>query len=138
MVFIQGRAGPNAHSISPQAVWQFNNAFKCTTTLIEPFSDYSYYGCYCGLLRFGDPDEDLDRCCQTHDHCYAQIKKLENCKFFIRNPYTSLYLDLCSGNEITCSDKNNPCEAFICNCDCETAICFSQAPYNKNYKGKYC
>lgn len=39
-------------------------------------------------------------------------------------------------------DKNNDCEDFICNCDRQAAICFSKAPYNKEYKGldtdKFC
>ncbi|XP_028621347.1 phospholipase A2 isoform X3 [Grammomys surdaster] len=74
------------------------------------------------------------RCCQTHDHCYTQAKKLKSCKFLIDNPYTNTYSFKCSGNEITCSDKNNDCEAFICNCDRQAAICFSKAPYNKENK----
>uniref|UniRef100_A0A8C6GXM8 Phospholipase A2 n=1 Tax=Mus spicilegus TaxID=10103 RepID=A0A8C6GXM8_MUSSI len=82
------------------------------------------------------------RCCQTHDHCYSQAKKLESCKFLIDNPYTNTYSYSCSGSEITCSAKNNKCEDFICNCDREAAICFSKVPYNKEYKnldtGKFC
>uniref|UniRef100_A0ABK0L2I9 Phospholipase A2 n=1 Tax=Rattus norvegicus TaxID=10116 RepID=A0ABK0L2I9_RAT len=74
------------------------------------------------------------RCCQTHDHCYNQAKKLESCKFLIDNPYTNTYSYKCSGNVITCSDKNNDCESFICNCDRQAAICFSKVPYNKEYK----
>ncbi|OBS80816.1 hypothetical protein A6R68_20998, partial [Neotoma lepida] len=123
-----------AHSISPRAVWRFRNAFECTFTWITAFADYNFYGCYCGLLRWGNPEEDLDRCCTTHDDCYAQVDYLENCASLIRNPYTSPYVYLCSGNEITCSDKNNLCEAFICNCDRQAAICFSKTSYNKYFK----
>ncbi|KAL1765803.1 phospholipase A2 [Sigmodon hispidus] len=77
----------------------------------------------------------LDECCQTRDYCYAQVYNLKNCIFHINSPYITSYLYSCSGNEITCSDTNKPCEAFICNCDHEAAICFSKTSYNKEYKG---
>lgn len=38
--------------------------------------------------------------------------------------------------------KNKPCQAFICECDRNAAICFSKAPYNKEHKNlntkKFC
>ncbi|XP_059105729.1 phospholipase A2-like [Peromyscus eremicus] len=130
--------GATARSISRRAVWQFRNAFDCTFTWIDAFSDYNYYGCYCGLFSWNDLVEDVDRCCRTRDNCLAQVYSLENCGVLIKNPYTSPYAFSCSGNEITCSDKNNPCEAFICNCDRQAAICFSNTPYIKYYKGNGC
>ncbi|XP_060237277.1 phospholipase A2 isoform X2 [Meriones unguiculatus] len=134
--------GAAAHSISTRAVWQFRNMIKCTIPGSEPLKEYNNYGCYCGLGGSGTPVDDLDRCCQTHDHCYSKAKRLESCKFLLDNPYTNSYSYKCSGNEIICSDKNKECEAFICNCDREAAICFSKVPYNKQYKDldtkKYC
>ncbi|DAA20758.1 TPA: Phospholipase A2-like [Bos taurus] len=73
-------------------------------------------------------------CCQTHDNCYKQAKKLDSCKVLVDNPYTNNYSYSCSNNEITCSSENNACEAFICNCDRNAAICFSKVPYNKEHK----
>ncbi|XP_014393197.1 PREDICTED: phospholipase A2 [Myotis brandtii] len=82
------------------------------------------------------------RCCQTHDRCYDQAKKLDTCKFLLDNPYTKSYSYKCSGSEIICSSKNKPCQAFICECDRKAAICFSKAPYNKEHKNlntkKFC
>ncbi|XP_006998542.1 phospholipase A2-like [Peromyscus maniculatus bairdii] len=118
--------GATAQSISPQAVWQFGNVFHCNLLRTGTVSEYRFYGCYCGVYGLGDSDEDLDRCCRTRDICLAQVKNLENCAFLIRNAHTSSYSYSCSGNEVTCSDKNNPCEAFICNCDRQAAICFSK------------
>nr|XP_042124024.1 phospholipase A2-like isoform X2 [Peromyscus maniculatus bairdii] len=118
--------GATAQSISPQAVWQLGNVFECNIPRSGTVLEYRFYGCYCGLVRFGDPDEDLDSCCRTRDNCLAQVDNLENCAVLIRNPYTSSYLFSCSGNEVTCSDKNNLCQSFICNCDREAAICLSK------------
>nr|XP_042124481.1 phospholipase A2-like [Peromyscus maniculatus bairdii] len=130
--------GATAPSISPRAVWQFRNAFKCTFTRTDAFTDYNDYGCYCGLFSWNNLVEDIDRCCRTRDNCLAQVYSLENCGSLIRNPYISPYAFSYSGNEITCSDKNNHCEAFICNCDRQAAICFSMTPYIKYYKGNGC
>ncbi|XP_012660656.1 phospholipase A2 [Otolemur garnettii] len=41
----------------------------------------------------------------------------------------------------TLPSKNKDCQAFICNCDRNAAICFSKAPYNadnKNLNSKFC
>uniref|UniRef100_A0A2K6EWF0 Phospholipase A2 n=1 Tax=Propithecus coquereli TaxID=379532 RepID=A0A2K6EWF0_PROCO len=81
-------------------------------------------------------------CCQTHDQCYDQAKKLDSCKSLWDNPYTNSYSYTCSGTEITCSSNNEECEAFICNCDLNAATCFSKVPYNAENKNldtkKYC
>ncbi|XP_007643479.1 phospholipase A2, partial [Cricetulus griseus] len=127
-----------AQNISLQAVWQFGNAFECILPLPVPTKEYTAYGCYCGLSSWIPFLEDLDPCCRARDNCYAQVDYLGNCALLIRNPYTSSYSYSCSGTEITCSDKNKLCEAFICNCDQQAAICFSKIPYTKQYRGIYC
>ncbi|XP_040587558.1 phospholipase A2-like isoform X2 [Mesocricetus auratus] len=130
--------GATAHSVSPRAVWQFGNVFVCIFPLSGPFEQRINYGCYCS---FFSPDlllEDLDRCCRARDKCLAQVDYLGNCGMLIRNPYTTSYSYSCSGTAVTCSDKNNPCEAFICNCDRQAGICFSKTPYTDQFKGNHC
>ncbi|XP_059105601.1 phospholipase A2-like isoform X2 [Peromyscus eremicus] len=120
--------GATTHIISHPAVSNFNDVITCTIPGSVTLVGYEDYGYYCGFRHSDTPVDELDRCCQTHDNCYGQAMKMESCKFLIDNPYSSSYSYSCSGNEVTCSDKNNPCEAFICNCDREAAICLSQSP----------
>uniref|UniRef100_A0ACB8FYC6 Phospholipase A2 n=1 Tax=Sphaerodactylus townsendi TaxID=933632 RepID=A0ACB8FYC6_9SAUR len=130
---IMGTIGA-ANAAVPRNLWQFRNMIKCTIPTSDPLMDYNNYGCYCGLGGSGTPVDDLDKCCAIHDHCYSEAKKHPKCKFILDNPYTEMYSYSCSGSDITCSEKNNECESFICNCDRSAAICFSKAPYNKDYK----
>ncbi|XP_065548722.1 phospholipase A2 isoform X2 [Lathamus discolor] len=115
---------------------------KCTMPDSYPLLQFADYGCYCGLGGSGTPVDSLDRCCQVHDNCYTQAKKLESCRFLVDNPYTNSYKFSCSSRQITCKSSNNECEMFICNCDRSAAMCFATATYNPEHRGldtkKYC
>ncbi|XP_040587563.1 phospholipase A2, minor isoenzyme-like [Mesocricetus auratus] len=123
--------------IRRRALLQFCNMIQCTIPGSHPLMDYNDYGCFCGFGGSNTPVDELDGCCQMHDNCYGQAQDLESCRF-LDNPYTTSYSYSCSGNEVICSDKNNACEAFICSCDQQAAICFSKSPYNKENKGIHC
>ncbi|XP_037057616.1 phospholipase A2-like [Peromyscus leucopus] len=123
--------GATTSRISTRAGWKFGNLFQCTLPGILFFPGYNYYGCCCNILCRNNRVKD--RCCQTRDNCYAQVKKLESCKFLIDDPQRSLYTYLCSGNKVTCSEENSACEDLICNCDRQATICFS-----KENKGIQC
>uniref|UniRef100_A0A8D2KWU5 Phospholipase A2 n=1 Tax=Varanus komodoensis TaxID=61221 RepID=A0A8D2KWU5_VARKO len=129
-------------AMSARNLLQFRNMIKCANPNSNPVVDYSDYGCYCGLGGKGTPVDELDTCCWTHDNCYHQAKRLPACRFLVDNPYTKSYKYSCSGKEITCTDDDDECALFICNCDRSAAICFAGAPYNKEYwkldTSKYC
>ncbi|XP_069789763.1 phospholipase A2, minor isoenzyme-like isoform X2 [Narcine bancroftii] len=120
-------------NVSPYAIWQFRMMIKCVLPDSDPILDFNNYGCNCGFGGSGKTVDELDKCCLNHDQCYHRAKE-EECRFLIDSPYIELYSHSCSKNKITCSGKNNPCEDAICNCDRTAAICFSQAPYNPQYK----
>ncbi|XP_072736506.1 phospholipase A2 [Ciconia boyciana] len=134
--------GAASAAVSPRAVWELRSMIKCTLPDSHPLLQFGDYGCYCGLGGRGTPVDELDRCCQAHDHCYSEAEKLDSCKFLVDNPYTKSYAFNCSSGEITCSSKNDNCEMFICNCDRTLAMCLAKAPYNPEHDrmdtSKYC
>ncbi|XP_058851633.1 phospholipase A2-like [Acipenser ruthenus] len=119
----------------PSAVWQFRNMIICVMPSSWPLLDYNNYGCYCGFGGSGTPVDELDRCCQVHDSCYNEALQHKDCWPIFDNPYTEIYSYTCREATVTCSPKNNPCEAFICECDRQAAMCFSTAEYNEENHG---
>ncbi|KAM8866677.1 phospholipase A2-like [Synchiropus picturatus] len=104
----------------------------CTVPDSWPVLDYSDYGCYCGLGGSGTPVDQLDRCCQVHDQCFSEAMQHDSCWPLLDNPYTELYHYKCdkASKSITCLERNDPCERFICECDRQAAMCFAKADYD--------
>eukprot|EP00075_Anas_platyrhynchos_P036418 XP_027325671.1 phospholipase A2 isoform X1 [Anas platyrhynchos] len=99
--------GAASADVSPRAVWQLRSMIQCTIPGSHPLLQYDGYGCYCGLGGSGTPVDELDKCCQAHDNCYSQAKKLSACTFLVDNPYTETYKFSCSSEEITCSSTSS-------------------------------
>nr|P00607.1 RecName: Full=Basic phospholipase A2 homolog 1; Short=svPLA2 homolog; AltName: Full=Notechis II-1 [Notechis scutatus scutatus] len=107
---------------------QFSNMIQCANHGSRPSLAYADYGCYCSAGGSGTPVDELDRCCKTHDDCYARATKSYSC-----TPYWTLYSWQCIEKTPTCDSKTG-CQRFVCDCDATAAKCFAKAPYNKeNY-----
>ncbi|MBN3306879.1 PA21B Phospholipase, partial [Amia calva] len=115
----------------------------CVMPSSWPAFDFADYGCYCGLGGSGTPVDELDKCCEIHDKCYNAAMSHNSCWPIFDNPYTEIYSYTCDdpNDIITCSENNDPCEKFICECDRQAALCFSTAGYseeNKNLPSDRC
>ncbi|XP_061117066.1 phospholipase A2-like [Conger conger] len=119
-----------------KALWQFRNMMICTMPDSWPALDYADYGCYCGLGGSGTPVDELDRCCQVHDRCFSEAMQHEACWPLLDNPYTEVYYYECNKETktVTCTDKNDACEMFVCECDRQAAMCFAEAEYNPEHE----
>uniref|UniRef100_A0A3B3QX45 Phospholipase A2 n=1 Tax=Paramormyrops kingsleyae TaxID=1676925 RepID=A0A3B3QX45_9TELE len=98
-----------------RALWQFRRMIICMMPSSRPLLDYTDYGCYCGKGGAGTPVDDLDRCCQTHDHCYSQAKPLGGCLPILDNPYTESYSYSCdkTNKSITCTGRSLCCHVTL-------------------------
>uniref|UniRef100_R4FJB5 PLA2-Aca-45 n=1 Tax=Acanthophis wellsi TaxID=239747 RepID=R4FJB5_9SAUR len=119
-----------ASDIPPQPLnlYQFGGMIKCANKGTRSWLSYVNYGCYCGWGGSGKPVDELDRCCQIHDNCYAEAGK-KRCK-----PKLTLYSWKCAKDVPVCNSKS-VCGSFVCDCDAAAAKCFAKAPYNKNNIG---
>ncbi|XP_063365822.1 acidic phospholipase A2-like [Cydia amplana] len=83
------------------------------------------YGNYCGFGGTGTPVDDIDRCCQKHDHCYDDVLKHHDCwriNIYIM-PYDWKVYD--DGSPY-CGDETNRCRSEICQCDKELIECLNR------------
>ncbi|XP_078499136.1 basic phospholipase A2 homolog ammodytin L-like [Lissotriton helveticus] len=94
--------------------------------------EYTSYGCHCGLGGGGEPVDATDRCCQTHDCCYAKVGG-KGCK-----AKTSSYKFNMSDGKVVCGGFPNDCGRLVCECDKAAALCFKTniGTYNWQYRLK--
>ncbi|XP_063386706.1 basic phospholipase A2 taipoxin alpha chain-like [Cydia fagiglandana] len=86
--------------------------------------DLMGYGNYCGLGGAGTPVDDIDRCCQQHDHCYGDVIKRHDC--WRVNIYIMPYDWKVYGGSPYCGDETNRCRREICQCDKEMTECLNR------------
>ncbi|XP_028416920.1 phospholipase A2-like [Dendronephthya gigantea] len=94
----------------------------------SPF-DYNGYGCHCGKGGHGKALDDVDRCCETHDRCYKELKDRRICSgwgIYIVHYKTSSPLE--------CAKTNTGCGKGLCECDRDAVLCFKEKKYNRKYK----
>ncbi|XP_077398537.1 phospholipase A2, minor isoenzyme-like isoform X2 [Vanacampus margaritifer] len=124
-----------AQSIDYRALSQFRKMILCVMPDSWPIWDYADYGCFCGKGGSGTPVDQLDRCCYVHDRCYSDAMQHPDCWPVFDNPYTKHYDYSCDKEQkVTCGNKNNKCEMFICECDRKAAECFAQSPWNPEHE----
>ncbi|MGH0188757.1 UNVERIFIED_CONTAM: hypothetical protein FKN15_031284 [Acipenser sinensis] len=121
-------------ALLPRALWQFGNVIKCAVSTNNPFK-YNDYGCWCGFGGSGTPVDQVDSCCKAHDMCYRESRSIPACRPLVDSPYITVYDYTCTNKQVTCDSSNSACQKFICECDRVAAHCFSQAPYNEQFKG---
>nr|XP_032800509.1 acidic phospholipase A2 PL-I-like [Petromyzon marinus] len=84
----------------PRSLLQFHQMLLCVMPNSWPLFSFTRYGCYCGLGGSGQPLDELDRCCQTHDECYAETQQLPGyCHPFFRH-----YDFTCVDHVVTCGE----------------------------------
>ncbi|XP_035770081.1 phospholipase A2-like [Neolamprologus brichardi] len=95
---------------------------------------YNNYGCYCGFGGKGTPRDGVDACCQIHDKCYKNSRKIPGCGDVENLPYIIDFDFTCNNQRVTCSAANKTCQAAVCECDRAAAHCFAQNTYNPENK----
>ncbi|XP_062310895.1 phospholipase A2-like [Osmerus eperlanus] len=120
-------------ALVPRALWQFGGMIHCIQPGVNPLK-YDNYGCWCGLGGSGTPRDGVDRCCKSHDLCYRASKSLPECRPIIDAPYIKIYDFTCKNKQVSCSASNDPCQAFVCECDRVAAHCFAKNTYNHENK----
>ncbi|KAG9354682.1 hypothetical protein JZ751_001395 [Albula glossodonta] len=89
-------------AVVPRALWQFGMMIQCTQPGVNPFI-YNNYGCWCGFGGSGTPRDNIDRCCEVHDHCYRAARLLPECRPIVDVPYIKVYDFSCSNTQVSCS-----------------------------------
>ncbi|XP_069561141.1 phospholipase A2, minor isoenzyme-like [Brachyistius frenatus] len=125
-----------SRSLDYKALNQFRKMILCVLPDSWPVLDFADYGCFCGKGGYGEPVDELDRCCEVHDRCYDDAMQHPECWFILDNPYTEFYDYSCdeANKKVTCGNDNKECEMFICECDRKAAECFGKATYNPEHE----
>ncbi|XP_076085961.1 basic phospholipase A2 S6-45-like isoform X3 [Mytilus galloprovincialis] len=84
------------------------------------------YGCYCGQGGYGEPMDNLDRCCKAHDNCYGELEQ--------QNYYTNWYDYKLKRTTIECDGAYH---RKLCECDKILLECVLRSEYHSEHYN-YC
>ncbi|KAJ7337916.1 Phospholipase A2, major isoenzyme [Desmophyllum pertusum] len=96
--------------------------------------EYVGYGCYCGRGKgVGNPVDEIDWCCVTHDKCYDDIRSADVCGENIGDALHRITYERNGGCTGCAREKrffldvgNSGCQKAKCECDGAAARCFQQ------------
>ncbi|XP_063409976.1 basic phospholipase A2-like [Mytilus trossulus] len=81
------------------------------------------YGCYCGQGGYGEPMDNLDRCCKAHDDCYAGLEQ--------QNYYSNKYDYQFKRTTIECNGAYQ--HKKLCECDKILLECVLRSEYHSDH-----
>ncbi|CAK8697524.1 basic phospholipase A2-like [Clavelina lepadiformis] len=118
-------------------VWQFGKIIQCVQNSESHFPWWAFthltdYGCFCGFGGQGQPVDDIDRCCYSHDKCYYRVRNKYNLWWWQVHLFSYDYS--CSEGTAICGDTI-PWKQKLCSCDVTAALCIKRhkEKYNSSY-----
>merc|ERR1711971_556813 len=103
----------------------------------------AHYGNWCGVGNNGQPPEDeIDACCENHNHCYDTVMTSGDCHLPhpllvtyswspVNGDNSTLICDDCSkegsSRQTESEDENSSCSCLTCMCDLQLATCLQKA-----------
>ncbi|CAL4115184.1 unnamed protein product [Meganyctiphanes norvegica] len=94
---------------------------------------FNAYGNHCGFSCSPlPPIDDLDRCCQGHDKCYAHVSDSICSRSWVLASFI-FYNWSWDGRKLSCNDVDR-CHFEKCMCDKKAAECFANNSYDRQQK----
>jgi len=116
-------------------------AFMMASKVKRCLFDYINYGNYCGVLGAGVPVDSIDKCCETHDHCYGDSVSLTNgkcIKYGKQSYYWMPYKWDMINDTINCDQykdsSTKECQHYLCECDKAIVLCIQKMEVNYDTK----
>ncbi|XP_075135244.1 basic phospholipase A2 homolog ammodytin L-like [Leptodactylus fuscus] len=114
--------------VSGQKRGKFSDMIK--KVLDRKKSDFTFYGCQCGIFRGTKIVDEIDRCCHRRVCCFLRIAE-DVCKR-LTTPY---YYYSYENGTITCNDEDvSSCARQVCECDKAAVLCIKSQKYIEEHR----